>query len=278
MAEVPHIAGLDLADLFEISLFFGLVVLLLVMLAGAVRFRPAKFRGLTWKQRLAAFGRYALLRTPLAIGFFVAIFVLGAAALTLNSHRPPADTDPVVIVPPGTRTAKVNVNLEDCGKDVSGSVTIRGRRGLAIAPIRFYSDEGGWQRLEPEADGRTAHATYTHPNPTQKRSLLSCYLQLPVVKGASDGYEVRLRLAEDMQVDRDESVRSPDAYSAGAWIWRCEEGKCPSFAVANYAVEDGTQQVIVLVLASIFGAIIALLVGEVLIEWSRKRFRRFRRN
>jgi len=268
---------LDLADLLEISLFFGLVALLLVMLAGAIRFRPSRFRNMTWKARLAAFGRFALFRLPVAIGFSVAIFVLGAAALTLNSHRPPADTDPVFVVPPGTKTAKVTVDLDECRGDAEGTIAVRGPRGLAIAPIRFYSDAGGWQRLEPEAAGRTARAGFDQPDATQKRSMLSCYLQLPVVKGAARGYEVRLRLSEEMQVDRDESVPSPSAYSAGDWIWRCDRGRCPTFAVVGLAVEDGTQQVIVLVLASIFGALIALLVGEVLIEWARKRFSGLRR-
>ena len=58
-----------------------------------------------------------------------------------------------------------------------------------------------------------------------------------------------------------------------AWRWRCGKGqKCPGFASVSYSVEDGTKQVIVLVLASVFGALIALLVGDVLIEWGRRRF------
>lgn len=267
---------MDLTELLQFSLFAGLVVLLLFMLVGAVRFRPSKFRGSPWKKRLRALGRYTAVRLPFAIGTAVAVFVLGAAALTLNSHRPPADTDPLFVVPPGAKTARVNLDLEDCNGGLEGAITVRGVRGLAIAPIRFYSDGGGWRRLEPEADGKAAHASFAEEDPTQKRSLLSCYLQLPVVRGAGS-YEVRLRLPDEMEVDRDSSVPAPDAYSAGAWIWKCEEGKCPSFAAINYSVEDGTKQVIVLVLASVFGALIALLAGDVLIEWARRRFTGSRR-
>lgn len=268
---------MNLTELLQLSLLAGLVVLLLVMVAGAFRFRPSKFRGSPWKKRIRALGRFTLVRLPLAIGFAAAVFVLGAAALTLNSHRPPADTDPVVVVPPGTRTAEVDIDLEDCGEAANGTVTVEGVRGLAIAPIRFYSDGEGWRRLEPEADGKAARAEFTQRNPTHERSLLSCYIQLPVVKGASRGYRVRLTLPEEVEVDRDSSVPAPDGYSKGAWIWSCDAGRCPSFAVVNYSVEDGTKQVIVLVLASIFGALIALLVGEVLIEWAKRRFSESRR-
>ncbi|HNC15368.1 MAG TPA: hypothetical protein PLV77_05670, partial [Solirubrobacterales bacterium] len=70
------------------------------------------------------------------------------------------------------------------------------------------------------------------------------------------------------------SVPSPGAYASGAWAWKCgPDVTCPAFAAVSYSIEDGTKQVIILVLASVFGALIALLVGEVLIEWARKRFR-----
>ena len=262
-----------ISDLVELSLFVGLVVLALMMLAGAVRYRPAKLKGTPWKKRMRLLARYAAVRLPIAIGFAVAVFVLGAAALTLNSHRPPADSDPVILVPPGTRDATVTLDLTDCGGAVEGSVRIRGARGLAKGPIRFYSDAGGWQRLSPESAGRSARAGFGEEDPTTKRSLLSCYLRLPVVKGATAGYEVRLILPDQMEVDRDASVPAPGGYSAGRWIWSCSKGRCPAFAAINYSFEDGAKQVIVLVLASVFGALIALLVGDVLIEWARRRFR-----
>lgn len=265
---------MNLRDLFELSLFAGLVVLLLLMLAGAIRYRPGRMRGRPLREKLRRLGGYVVVRLPISIGFALAVFVLGAAALTLNSHRPPADTDPVLRVPPGAKTALVSLDLADCGEPLTGSLTLTGLRGLAIGPVRFYSDGSGWQRLNLRADGRHAHTRFEQAEPTRNRSLLSCYLQLPVVEGASRGYEVRLELPEEMEVDRDSSVPAPGGYSSGLWTWNCRPGKeCPSFAALNYSVEDGTKQVIVLVLASIFGALIALLAGDVLIEWARKRFR-----
>jgi hypothetical protein len=142
-----------ISDLVELSLLAGVVVLVLMMLAGAVRYRPAKLRGTPWKKRLRLLGRYAALRLPIAIGFAVAVFVLGAAALTLNSHRPPADNDPVILVPPGTNAATVTLDLADCGGAVVGSVRTTDIRGLAKRPIRFYSDASGWQRLSARKNG-----------------------------------------------------------------------------------------------------------------------------
>lgn len=264
---------MTVTDLFEISFAFALLVLLIMMLVGAIGFRPARLKGVPWRDRLRRFGRYALVRLPIALACGLAVFVLGAAALTLNSHRPPADNDPALLVPPGTKTAKVTVDLEDCGQGAEGHIRISGVTGLAAGPIRLYTDGEGWRRLEPTADGRSAHARFSFDDPTQKKSLLSCYLLLPVVKGASEGYEVRVKLPELLEVDRDTSVPSPTAYKQGMWVWECERGRCPGFATVAYSLEDGTKQVIILVLASIFGALIALLVGEVLIEWARKRTR-----
>ena len=264
---------MDLRDLTEFSLFAGLVVLLLLMLFGALGVRRGALKGLSWTEKSKRFGGFVAVRLPLALGFALALFVLGAAALTLNSHRPPADNNPVFLVPPGTRTATVTVELPDCGQPATGTVRLTGPRGLAAGPARFYSDGNGWERLELSANSRRAHTTFEQENPTQKRSLLSCYQQLPVVKGASRGYEIRLELPNEMEVDRDASVPAPGAYSDGQWRWRCGKGqKCPGFASVSYSVEDGTKQVIVLVLASVFGALIALLVGDVLIEWGRRRF------
>lgn len=263
---------MSIGDLTELSLFVGLLVLLLLLLFGGLRLRPSKVRGLSRREKLSQFGRYVLVRLPIALGFALAIFVLGAAALTLNSHRPPADNNPLFRVPPGTRTAKLTIDLPDCGKPVTGRLSLTGVRGLAAGPVRFYSDGSGWQRLELKSDGRHAHTGFRQESPTEKRSLLSCYIQLPVIRGASRGYEVRLELSDEMEVDRNSSVPAPGNYSVGRWIWNCGPGReCPSFAAVNYSVEDGTKQVIVLVLASVFGALIALLVGEVLINFARKK-------
>lgn len=266
---------MSLTDLAELSFFGGLVVLVILMAFSLFNLRRGKPEGMPWNQRLRSLGRVTLIRLPLAVGFALAIFVLGAAALTLNSHRPPADTNPVLGVPPGTKTASVTLDLRDCGESMRASVSLTGPKGLAVGPARFYSDGGGWQRLNLKADGNHAHTVFAEKDPTAKRSLLSCYLQLPVVEGVARSYEVKLRLPEALEVDRDSSVPAPGGYSNGLWVWTCREGReCPSFAAINYSVEDGTKQVIVLVLASVFGALIALLVGEVLIEWARRRLKK----
>lgn len=262
-------------DLVEFSLFVGLVVLLILLLASLVRRRPGGLRGTTPKEKLKRFGRFALVRLPIAIGFAVAVFVLGAAGLTLNSHRPPADHEPVVSVPSGSRNVVVSLRLDDCGEPIEGEVRFRSPRSRIGSPVRFYSDAGGWQRLGlTGARAQVRRASFSEEEATRKRSLLSCYLQLPILKGAADGYEVHLRLSDQMEVEKDSSVPSPGAYASGAWVWKCgPDETCPAFAAVSYSIEDGTKQVIILVLASVFGALIALLVGEVLIEWARKRFR-----
>lgn len=263
---------MSLTDLAEFSILGGLFVLVILMAFSLLALRPGTLKGMPWNERLRRLGRLTLVRLPVAAGAALAILVLGAAALTLNSHRPPADTNPVVRVPPGTKSASVTLDLRNCGESMKASVKLNGPKGLAIGPVRIYSDDGGWRRLALKADGNQSRTRFSETDPTEKRSLLSCYLQLPVVEGAGRGYEVKLRLPDSLEVDRDSSVPAPGAYSNGLWVWTCREGReCPAFAAINYSIEEGTKQVIVLVLASVFGALIALLVGEVLIEWARRR-------
>lgn len=268
---------MSLRDLFEISLFLSLVVLGLMLLAGSVRFRPSRMRGIPWRERLRHFWHYTLVRLPIAIGFGIAIFVLGAAALTLNSHRPPGDNSPRVTVPARSGIGVVEVELTGCEGDLQAKVRTSGRLlGDSGAP-QVFSDQDGLHRF-PMTSGSLegqSHGKFTITEPLARRGLLSCYLQLPVLDGAESGYEIHLNLSDEMEVDTTASVPPPQAYTRGEWIWKCPPGqRCPGFVAINFAVEDGTKQVIVLVLASIFGALIALLAGDVLIEWARRRLRK----
>lgn len=267
---------MTLGDLFELALGVALAVLLLLLLAGAVRHRPSKHRGVPWKKRLRKFARYTAIRLPIALGFGLAVFVLGAAGLTLNSHRPPGDNSPVISVPPRAGSGIVDVKVDSCEGDAEVRVRYSGRRRGDSGPPRFFTDGEGLQRFAMRAHPVLGdrRGSFELETPLARRGLLSCYLQLPVLRGPEDGYKVRLNLDELMQVDTQASVPPPDAYNQGRWTWTCEAGRtCPAFATIELAIEDGTKQVIVLVLASIFGALIALLVGEVLIEWARRRFR-----
>lgn len=268
---------MTIGDLLEFSLLAGAFLLVALLVVGAVRLRPRKLRKLTARQKLSSLGHFTVTRLPVAIGFAVAIFVLGAAGLTLNSHRPPGDNSPVVTVPTRSGEATLKLQVESCESDLTGQVRTSGRKlGDSAAPTVF-SDQNGRRPLPMVRDqiSGSSRGSFEIEQPLARRGLLSCYVQLPVVRGARGGYEIHLELAGDMQVDTEESVPAPEAYTKGRWIWRCPAGEtCPGIATIEYSIEDGTKQVIVLVLASIFGALIALLVGEVLIEWARRRFRR----
>lgn len=268
---------MTIGDLFEISLLAGAFLLVALLIIGAFRIRPGKLRQLTTREKFSSLGHFTITRLPLAIGSAVAIFVLGAAGLTLNSHRPPGDNSPVITVPTRSGEATVNLQIDSCESDLFGQIRTTGRELGDSGSATVFSDQNGRKPLALKTDRilGASRGGFEIDQPLARRGLLSCYIQLPVVRGARGGYELHLKLASDMQVDTEESVPAPEGYSNGRWVWRCPPGEtCPGFATVEYSIEDGTKQVIVLVLASIFGALIALLVGEVLIEWARRRFRR----
>lgn len=281
---------MTLGDLFELSLVVCLITLLVLMFFGSLRYRRGRLEGLGRKQKLARLLRFTVVRLPLAIGVAVAIFVLGAAALTLNSHRPPGDNSPLIFLPAGSGPAVVKLHVASCEGDVSGVIRYgsgsAGTRGSdARGSGRIYTDQDGLKRLDgfKPAAGETSsrqaqqRSRFRISEPFARRGLLSCYLQLPVVTGSQAGYEVRLSAAEDIEVETVASVPAPVAYDRGEWIWKCRGGEtCPAVATVGYAIEAGAKQVIVLVLASVFGALIALLVGEVLIKWTRRQVNRGR--
>jgi hypothetical protein len=209
--------------------------------------------------------------TGLIAGLTVLILVL--AALTVNLHRPPADTTPSIRTAGITGPVSVNLELEGCGESVRGVVVAPGARsgrnrgGPRFA--RIYSDEDGPQRVAFNRQGR---AVFTFSDPTAKRGLLSCFLQLPTVSGNGADATVKLAMGEELSVNTTESAPAPTGYFSGSWLWRCPAGQgCPSLATIEYDIEDGTKQLILLILAALLGAIAALLVSESLIAGVKQR-------
>lgn len=263
---------MDLTDVIELSLLVVLCVFVLLCLASLIRLAFWRKRGRTWKQRIPHPGQFIGIRLGVAASLGGTMFVLVAAALTLNQERPPADDSPVVTVRGATGQTSVSLELENCGDPIDGEVTVRGKNHRNQF-IRVYSDQDGTRtvRLNRAGIGR-----FTLSDPTRKHGFLSCYLQMPVVDGGH-GSSTFLTLGENMEVDTFDSIPAPTGYSSGRWSWHCGPGrKCPTVVAVDLDIEDGAKQVIVLVLAAVFGAIIALFIGSVVIEPSRKRLDRLK--
>ncbi len=259
------------SDVLSVSVQLAGLVLGLLLLLGLLSLRWRRYRGRPWRETLSALGRYVGPRAVIAAGVGVAFMVVVLAGLTLNMHRPPADTTPAVRVSGSDGPVSVRLHMEDCGDDVEGVIpTPRGTKAQPFA--RVYSDGDGFQRAD---FGPAGQARFTLTDPVAKRGLLSCFLQLPVIDTAGEPTVVKLSLGDDLLVDTQASSPAPTGFSNGSWLWRCPSGRtCPALATIEYAVEDGAKQVIVLVLASIFGAIIAILVTEVGIGTIKRRLYR----
>ena len=149
------------------------------------------------------------------------------------------------------------------------SVLSPGRRTPSAS---VYTDQGGLRQI---AINRRGKGTFLLEEPTAKRGLLSCYLELPDVNGSPGPTRVSLRLGEDQEIDTLASIPAPDNYDGGTWQWRCAAGEsCPALATFGSEVEAGTKQVIVLILAALFGSIIAIFIAEILLDPIRKRLAR----
>lgn len=255
---------MGIADVTELALFVLLVVFVLICAGSAIAFTVRKRRGKTWREQYPHPVRSIFIRLGIAAAAAVSVFVLVAAALTLNSHRPPGENSPVIRVDGGKTATSVQLELGECDGEVTGRV-----RNRSASHFTIYSDGQGIRKLPLD---RRGEAEFDLGGVTAKRGLLSCYVQLPMVLRGDGPSRVSLSLGDDMQVDIASSVPIPDTYSGGRWEWRCEPGgRCPVFVAVNYAIEDGAKQVIVLVLAALFGSIIALFIGEALIEPLRRR-------
>jgi amino acid transporter len=263
---------MDLTDVIEISLLVTLFVFALLCLASLIPLALWRKRGRTWKQKIPHPGQFIGIRLGIAASIGGAMFVLVAAALTLNQERPPEDDTPVATVRGATGLTSLSLELERCGDPIDGEITVRGKNPRQKF-ARIYSDQDGFHiiRLNRAGIGR-----FTLSDPTERHGFLSCYLQIPVVKGGR-GSTSFLTLGEAMEVNPFDSIPAPTGYSSGRWSWHCNPGKsCPVLAAVDLDIEDGAKQVIVLVLAAVFGAIIALFIGEVVIEPSRRRLDRLK--
>ncbi|MGK2955248.1 MAG: hypothetical protein ACSLFI_06215 [Solirubrobacterales bacterium] len=263
---------MDLSEAIEISLLLALFVFVLLCVCSLVSLALWRKRGRTWKQKIPHPGRFIGIRLGIAAGIGGAMFVLIAAALTLNQERPPEDDTPVVTVRGATGPTTLSLDLEKCGDPIAGTITVRGGSpGRRTA--RFFTDQDGSRTIKLS---RAGIGRFTLSNPTEKHGVLSCFLQMPLVKGGR-GSSSYLALGKAMEVDPFDSIPAPDGYASGQWTWHCGPGEsCPVLAAVGLDIEDGAKQVIVLVLASVFGAIIALFITEVVIEPSRRRLDRLK--
>ena len=261
-------------EALEISLFFSVFVFVALCGISLLLGLPKRKDGRRWRRIRSNPGRFAAIRIGVALGSGALLFVLISAALTLNQHRPPDEEPPVLSVGgSGGRTA-VKIDLETCGDPASGTVQVSGlTSGSSTITIQSERDTATPVPLDEDGVG-----TFTLSDPSTKRSVFSCYVQMPVVTGGA-GSSVSLTLGDGMEVDAFDSVPSPSSYLNGRWIWECPaEEACGVLATTGLAVEDGAQQVIVLVLAAVFGAIIALFIGELLIEPVRRRLDRLKKD
>lgn len=253
-------------DIVEATLAIVLFILGMSLLITLVRGIWRRFRGRSWRQQFPRPLRYLVIRLGIAIGIGTAFFVIVSASMVLNSHRPPGDITPVINLRGASGPTKVQLDLNGCGEAVRGTITARKADAATI-----YSDQDGHQTIDLNRHGR---GSFELSDPTAKRGLLSCYLQLPIVRGGGPA-TISLGLGDDMEVDSLASVPTPVGFSNGNWLWRCPAGqKCPALATTGLAVEEGARQVIVLALAALFGSIIALFIGEALIEPLRRRLDR----
>lgn len=264
---------MSFADAVLTSLLVAGLVFAVLLLMGLIRLVWRRPDRRPWRESLAGLGHYCAIRALVAIAVGGSFLAVVLAALTLNTQRPPADTTPVVRAQQPTRSASVTLRMDDCEQPISGRVfappLARGRTG---GFARIYSDDDGFQRVELDRRGR---GRFELSDPSSRRGLLSCYLPLPVIGGIRGPSLVRLELSEDLEVDTTESIPGPAGYFSGSWLWRCPAGQsCPSMATIEYDLEDGAKQVIVLILASVFGAIIAILVTEVVLGAARRRLSR----
>jgi len=260
---------MTISDVIELSLVVALVIFLTLLLVALVPKAVRWFRGRSWSSQLPHPLRFFAFRGGIALFAGVTTFVLVSAALTLNSHRPPGEVTPVIKVQGSDGPTTVHLGMNECGDEVNGTVTVRGKKP---ARASIYSDQDGLQPIPMSPRGR---GRFVLSDPTSKRGLLSCYLQLPVVGGSSGPVTVKLAAGPETEVDTVASVPAPSGYFDGEWLWACPAGeKCPALATAGLAIEEGAKQVIVLVLAALFGSVIALFIGEALIEPVRRRLDR----
>jgi hypothetical protein len=244
-------------------LVFGLLVLF-----GLLSMSWRHYTDRPWSERLRLLGHYLAFRLLAASFVGLAVLIVILASLTLNLNRAPAETTPSIQTRGVTGPVSVALDLDNCGDPVSARLNTRPpTNGPAFA--RVYSDDDGFQRVAIDRQGQ---GEFTFSDPSARRGILSCYLQLPLVSGNRGGYSIKLALSENLQVDTTESAPAPSGYFSGSWLWKCPAGQgCPSFAALEYDKEDGIKQLILLILAAVMGAIVAIFLSETLINGIRKR-------
>ena len=100
-------------DVFEATLFVALFVFAILVLFSLVGMRWRKYRGQTWREYGPRLLRYVGIRLSIAIAIAGAFCLILAAAPTLNTHRPPADTNPVIRVSGASGEVKGLLEVEE---------------------------------------------------------------------------------------------------------------------------------------------------------------------
>lgn len=256
-------------DVIELTIVVAIVVLLGLFAASLLSLRWRKYRHEDWETRAPRLIRYFAVRVGIALGVAAAFCLVLVSAITLNLHRPPGDTNPVIHLAGQESHAIVQVTADQCGGDLKGKIWVDPEK---VRTARIYTDQQGLQDIPINARGK---GVFELEDATDKRGLLSCYVQMPVTVGNAAGEtETEMKLDGDLEVDSLSSVPVPTGYDQGIWHWRCPAGEeCPTLVAYESSQEDGAKQVITLVLASLFGAIIAIFLVELLLEPVRKRLR-----
>lgn len=258
----------------ELGLAVALFSFLLMISVGLITLRWRKHRGEPRPVRMAHLWRYLGSRAAVAAGLGVATFAVAAAFGILNTDRPPDQRTPTIRVLGASGAVTVNLTVKDCDDTGRGRILVTppGTPGPGVTPTaRLRSGQGGVTNIAIGPGGR---GRFELEDPSSERGLLSCFVRMPMVTGTDGPVRTRLALGEAMQVDTIESVPAPAGYRDGYWYWECPPGGgCSFLATIGLSFELGAKQVIVLVLASLIGAVVALTIGETVLEPLRRRLR-----
>lgn len=264
----------SIREAIEFGLAIAIFTFLILASIGLLTLRWRKHRNLPRPARMEHLWRYLLGRAAVAAGVGLAAVAILIAFLTLNTYRPQTDTTPSIRIEGAAGRVTVHLSVENCWSSADVELRVDPLRGSgpgarSTGRAELYSDQSGTREIELDSNGV---GEMELEDPSSNRGLLSCYIPLPTVTGAGGPVRVELEMADYMQVDTVESIPAPDGYRNESWLWNCPAGeKCPALATVGVAFEEGAKQVIVVILASMIGAIIALILGEAVFRPIRRR-------
>lgn len=269
----------NLLQAIQISLAVALLTFLILISVGLFTLRWRKHRNLPRPEKMDHLWRYLAGRAGVAAGLGLALFAVMFAFLALNTYRPQTDTNPSIrIKGPAGRTT-VRYSVEHCWSPARIQLRVDPPRGAAngvrtASRAELYTDQSGAREIKI---GRNGIGNFEIDDPSSRRGLLSCYISLPTVAGSRGPVRIELAMDNFMDVETTESIPAPTGYRNDNWRWDCPAGeKCPALATVGVAFEEGTKQVIVLAIASMLGAIVAIILGDAVLRPIRRRLNRGR--